>query len=272
MIVVTGATGRFGPVVVEDLIAKVPAGEVAVVARDPGKARRFAERGVGVRKADYDDPASLERAFAGADRLLFVSASDTTPGVRARQHANVVAAAARTGVGHVVYTSAITAEDGASFLADHTTTERAIRSAGLTSTVLRNTFYTEELVTADLVGAAVKTGELAAPATGQPLVTAPIADLALAASAVLTGAGHENAVYELRGPGWTYPELAAVIAELSGASVEYRELPDDDAGGLAFLLPLLRLPQFGTPTPDLGRLLARPVTPLADTVRGLLPA
>ncbi|WP_116952560.1 NmrA family NAD(P)-binding protein [Jiangella endophytica] len=272
MIVVTGATGRFGTVVVEDLIARVPAGEVAVVARDPEKARRFAERGVDVRRGDYDDRASLERAFAGADRLLFVSASDTTPGVRPRQHSAIVAAAAAAGVGHVVYTSAITAEDGASFLADHTTTERAIRDAGLTHTFLRNTFYTEELVPADLVAAAVKTGELAAPAIGQPLVTAPIADLALAASAVLTGAGHENAVYELRGPGWTYPELAAVLSEASGTPVSYRELADDDAGGMAFILPLLRLPQFGTPTPDLQRLLGRQVTPLEEFVRGLLPA
>ncbi|TDD68086.1 NAD-dependent epimerase/dehydratase family protein [Jiangella aurantiaca] len=269
MIVVTGATGRFGPVVVEDLIAKVPAGEVAVVARDPEKAKPFADRGVDVRRADYDDPASLERAFKGADRLLFVSASDTTPGVRARQHADVVAAAAAAGVGHVVYTSAITAEDGQSFLADHTTTERAIRDAGLTHTFLRNTFYTEELVPGDLVSAAVKTGELAAPAIGHPLVTTPIADLALAASAVLTGDGHEDAVYELRGPGWTYPHLARILSELSGTQVTFREIADDDAGGMAFVLPLLRLPQFGTPTPDLERLLGRPATPLEEFVRAL---
>lgn len=263
MIVVTGATGRFGPVVVDDLIAKLPAGEVAVVARDPEKARPFAERAVQVRQADYDDPASLIRAFDGADRLLFVSASDTSPGVRPRQHANVVAAADDAGVGHIVYTSAITAEDGASFLADHTTTERAIRDTGIAYTFLRNTFYTEELVTPDLAAAAVKTGELAAPAIGQPLVTAPIADLALAASAVLTGTGHEKAVYELRGPGWTYPQLAEALG------VTFRELADDETGGMAFILPLLRLPQFGTPTPDLERLLGRPATPIEEFVRTL---
>ena len=261
MIVVTGATGRFGPVVVDDLIAELPAGELAVVARDPEKARPFAERGVEVRQADYDDPASLGRAFAGADRLLFVSASDTSPGVRPRQHANVVAAAETAGVGHIVYTSAITAEDGASFLTDHTTTERAIRDAGLTYTFLRNTFYTEELVAPDLA----KASELAAPAIGQPLVTAPITDLALAASAVLTGTGHENAVYELRGPGWTYPQLAETLG------VPYREVSDDESG-MAFILPLLRLPQLGTPTPDLERLLGRPATPIAEYVRGLQPA
>jgi NAD(P)H dehydrogenase (quinone) len=270
MIVVTGATGRFGPVVVEDLLATVPAAEVAVVARDPEKAAPFAARGVDVRRADYDDPASLARAFEGADRLLFVSASDTTPGVRARQHAQVVEAAAKAGAGHVVYTSAITAEDAQSFLADHTATERAIREAGLTYTFLRNTFYTEELVRPEPVAAAVATGELAAPRIEHALVTTPYADLALAASAVLTGDGHENTVYELRGPGWTYPQLADALSELSGRPVAYRELADDDAGAMAFILPLLRLPQFGTPTADLERLLGRPATPLADTVKSLL--
>ncbi|PZF83800.1 NAD(P)H-binding protein [Jiangella anatolica] len=257
MIVVTGATGRFGPVVVDDLVARA-AGDVAVVARDPEKARRFAERGVEVRQADYEDAASLERAFDGTDRLLFVSASDTTPGVRARQHANVVAAAATAKVRHVVYTSAITAEDGQSFLADHTTTEHAIRDAGLTHTFLRNTFYTEELVSPDLATAA----EVVAPAIGQPLVTATIADLALAASAVLTGDGHEGAVYELRGPAWTYRQLAEALG------VPYREVSDDESG-MAFVLPLLRLPQFGTPTPDLERLLGRPATSVEEFVRSL---
>lgn len=272
MIVLTGATGRFGPVVVDDLLTRVPAGEVAVVARDPEKAKPFADRGVEVRRADYDDPESLRRAFDGADRLLFTSASDTTPGVRARQHTNVVDAAAKASVGHVVYTSAITAEDGQSFLADHTTTERAIRDAGLTHTFLRNTFYTEELVRPELLAAAVEAGELAAPRLEHPLVTAPFADLALAASAALTGDGHEGAVYELRGPGWTYPELAQTLGEASGRPVIHREISDDDAGGMAFILPLLRLPQFGTPAPDLERLLGRPVTPLEDTVRAALAA
>lgn len=271
MIVVTGATGRFGPVVVEDLITRVGAGEVAVAARNPEKAKPFADRGVDVRQAEYDDPASLERAFAGADRLLFVSGSDTTPGVRPRQHANIVGAAAKAGVGHVVYTSAITAEDAQSFLADHTTTERAIREAGLTHTFLRNTFYTEELVRPDLVVAAQQSGELAGPRIEHALVTAPLADLALAASAVVAGEGHEGAVYELRGPGWTYPELAGLLSEATGTPVSYREISDEDSGGMAFILPLLRLPQFGTPTSDLERLLGRPVTPLADTVRALLP-
>ncbi|TDE10426.1 NmrA family NAD(P)-binding protein [Jiangella asiatica] len=270
MIVVTGATGRFGSVVTNDVLGRRPADEIAVVARDPAKAAALAERGVDVRPGDYDDPASLEKAFADADTLLFVSASDTTPGVRLRQHRAIVDAAAATGVGHVVYTSAITAEDGQSFLADHTTTERAIRDAGLTHTFLRNTFYTEELLVPETLATAVDSGELTAPAIGHPLVTATIGDLAHAAATVLTGSGHENAVYELRGPGWTYPELADTLSAVTGRPVRHREIADEEAGPMGFILPLLRHDQFGTATPDLELLLGRATTTLEQAVRATL--
>jgi NAD(P)H dehydrogenase (quinone) len=238
----------------------------------PEKAAEYADRGVEVRHGDYDDPATLVAAFAGADRLLFVSASDTTPGVRARQHQNVIDAAVQAGVGHIVYTSAITADDGQSFLADHTVTEGAIRASGLTFTLLRNTFYHHYFVNPGLA-AMVAAGELAAPSIGHPLVTATIDELAQAAGAVLTGEGHENAVYELRGTPWTYQELAQTLTAVSGKTVDHREISDDEAGPeMGFLLPLLRLPEFGEPTADLEKLLGRPPASLEATVRQALSA
>ena len=268
MIVVTGATGKLGRIVVEDLLTKLPADQVAVVARTPERAEDLAERGVEVRQGAYDDPASLETAFAGADKLLFVSSPDVAPGVRPRQHGQVVDAARTAGVGHIVYTSAIGADDGALFLADHTITEAAIRSSGLTYTLLRNTFYTEEFVNSGLA-AAVEAGELTAPALAHPLVTATRADLALAASAVLVGDGHDDAVYELRGPGWTFPELAEALASVAGRPVTFREVADD-ASPLAFIVPLLRRREFGQPTTDLEKLLGRPATGVEPALRAAL--
>jgi NAD(P)H dehydrogenase (quinone) len=83
-----------------------------------------------------------------------------------------------------VYTSAITADTGPGFLADHTVTESALRESGLTFTFLRNSFYHHYFVNPGL-SAAIDAGELAAPAIGHPLVTATIDELALAASAAL---------------------------------------------------------------------------------------
>ena len=103
-----------------------------------------------------------------------------------------------------------------------------------------------------------------------PLVTATRADLAHAAAAVVTGYGHDNAVYELRGPGWTFADLAAALSDALGAPVAFREVPDEEAGRMGFILPLLRQPEFGQPTADLEQLLGRPATPLTDAVRAAL--
>src|SRR5919108_3954633 len=101
MYVVTGVTGKLGRAAIEDLLTRVPASEVAAVARDPQKAVDLAERDVDVRQGDYEDPESLKTAFIGADVLLFVSSPDVTPGARPRQHGNVIDAAVAAGVGRV---------------------------------------------------------------------------------------------------------------------------------------------------------------------------
>ena len=76
MIVVTGATGKLGRLVVNGLLAKLPPTDVAIAVRDPQKAAEFAARGVSVRRADYNEPASLEQAFAGADTVMLISSNE----------------------------------------------------------------------------------------------------------------------------------------------------------------------------------------------------
>lgn len=270
MFVVTGATGKLGGVAVRALLETVPADEVTVLARDPQRAADLATAGVTVRQGDYDDVASLRAAFDGADRLLFVSGSDVTPGVRLPQHENVVRAAADAGVGRIVYTSAIGAGDPGStpgFLADHPATEELLRGSGVPAVFLRNTFYTDLFVNADVVTAATGAGETVAADGGKHLNTATIADLGRAAAVVLTGDDPDGRAYELRGPLWTYDELAATIAEETGKPVAHRSLPLDDAGEHAFLGSLVSAGLFAEPSDDLDRLLGRPATGIRETVR-----
>jgi NAD(P)H dehydrogenase (quinone) len=268
MYVITGVTGKLGRVVVEDLLTRVPADQVAVVARDPRKAADLAERGVDVRHGDYEDPASLKAAFAGADVLLFVSSPDVTPGARPRQHGNVIDAAVAAGVGRVVYTSAIGAEDGQGFLADHTVTEKLLRDSGLTYTLLRNTFYTDVFVNPGL-SAAIEAGELLGADGGQPIASATIADLGLAASIVVSGDG-QAAVYELRGRPWTWAELAQTLSEVSGKPVAYRAVSVDELGPAGFVHPLIASGLFAEPTDDLEKLIGRTPTGLREVVEATL--
>lgn len=279
MIVVTGATGHFGKIAVEELLTRgVPAERIVAAVRSPEKAAGLAARGVQLRRADYTDPESLTAAFTGAEKLLFVSGSEV--GQRIPQHRNVVEAARAAGVGLLAYTSILNADDNRMVLAaEHQATETMIRQSGLPFVLLRNTFYLE-VYTAGLA-AAVERGEIV-DATGSGRISgAARADLATAAAVVLTGKGHQNQAYELGGaPAFTLAELAAEASRQSGRPVGYRDVPPSEYADIltAVGLPRAAAEVFAdasagvahgalyTDRDDLTRLLGRPTTGLAAAV------
>lgn len=142
-VVITGATGHLGRLVVEDLLDRgVPAERITATARDTARLADLAGRGVRTVHADFDEPASWEEALKGADTLLLVSG--TAIGERVRQHGAVIDAAAAAGVGHIVYTSAPRATDTTLVLApEHKATEELVTASGLAYTILRNGWYNE---------------------------------------------------------------------------------------------------------------------------------
>lgn len=221
MITVTGATGHLGRLAIAELLARgVPASDITAAVRTPDKA---ADLGVRVVHADYDDPATLTAAFAGTDRLLFISSNNLAN--RAAEHATAVRAAVEAGVGHLAYTSILRADSSGMLLAgDHLRTEEAIRASGLPYTLLRNGWYLENYTgqVDNFLGSGVMTGS-----AGEGRVSAASrADFAAAAAAVLTGDGHQGAVYELAGDdSFTVPEFAAELSRQSGKPVRYVDLP-----------------------------------------------
>ncbi|MFE2412818.1 SDR family oxidoreductase [Kitasatospora sp. NPDC059408] len=282
MYVVTGATGQLGRLVVEGLLAAVPAGEVAVAVRSAEKAADLAARGVAVRVVDYDEPGTLADAFAAGDRVLLISGSEV--GRRIPQHRAVIDAAKAAGVALLAYTSA---PGAATFrLADeHRATEELIAESGLPSVLLRNGWYTENYL-GDAAGTVARGVVLGSAGEGR-VATAPRKDYADAAVAVLLGEGHEGRVYELSGDtAWSLPELAAELAAVSGEPVAHRDVtPAEHRGvlvgaglpeGFAEVLVdvdagIARGELAGTPG-DLARLIGRPTVPLAESVRAALKA
>ena len=221
-IVVTGATGHLGRLVVEALLARgVPAQDVVATGRRVESLADLEARGVVVRAADYGDPASLRGAVTGAQKLLLVSGSEV--GRRVEQHRAVIAAAQEAGVGLIAYTSITRADTSSLLLAEeHRATEQLLAQAAVPTVVLRNSWY-QENYTAQLpvyrehgiVGAAGK-GRVSAAAR---------ADYADAAAAVLTGDGHGGAVYELGGTPFTMEELAQTVSAVTGRTVTYTDVP-----------------------------------------------
>ncbi|MEV4188612.1 NAD(P)H-binding protein, partial [Streptosporangium canum] len=262
MIVVSAASGALGRLVVEQLLTRVPAGEVVAAVRDPGAAADLAARGVQVRRGDYDDPASLREAFGGAGRLLLISSPELDPARRLAQHLAAIDAAGIAGVGALAYTSFLGAgSDGTGVTEAHHATEKAILGSGLPYTMLRHPYYSEAFLNPGL-RAAVASGELTDATGGRGLNTASRADLAEAAANVLTGDGHLGRGYDFTGPLWTYPQLARTLAEVSGVPVARREGPDDASGALRWLNGQVRAGALETQTGDLREVLGRPATTL----------
>ncbi|MEV7600406.1 SDR family oxidoreductase [Kitasatospora sp. NPDC089797] len=284
MYVVTGATGQLGRLVVEGLLATVPAGEVKVVVRDAAKVAEWTEQGVRVHEADYGRPESLAGAFAAGDRVLLISGNEF--GSRVAQHGAVIDAAKAAGVALLAYTSVLGAPTATFRIAEeHQGTEELLRASGVPFALLRNGWYTENYTAG--AGAAVAAGEVFGSSGAGRVATAPRRDYADAAVAVLTGEGHENRVYELSGDAdWSMDEFAAELAAASGSPVVYRDVEPAEqvrrlvaAGlpeGFAALFPdtdaAVLKGQLGLRTGDLSRLIGRPTVPLAESVRAALGA
>lgn len=222
MIVVTGATGQLGRLVIASLMKKVPAKEIVAAVRNVDKARDLAESGVQVRYADYNKPASWDEALQGADKVLLISSSEI--GQRANQHRTVIDAAKRSGVKLLAYTSVLHADTSLLGLAaEHRETEALLHSSGVPFVLLRNGWYTENYTTGVL--AAVAHGSVYGCAGVGRISSAARADYAEAAATVLTSDNQAGCVYELAGDSaYTLKELAAEISRQSGKDIGYVNL------------------------------------------------
>ncbi|KQQ45889.1 NAD(P)-dependent oxidoreductase [Duganella sp. Leaf126] len=222
MIVITGATGQLGRLVISHLLKTTPSGQIVAAVRDPAKAADLQALGVHVRQADYNDPASLDTAFAGASKVLLISSNDI--GNRAAQHQNVIDAAKRASVALFVYTSVLHADTSLLGLAtEHRETEEAIRASGLTHALLRNGWYIENY-TMGLKGALAH-GALNGAASDGKISAAARDDYAQAAAVVLASSQPVAKVYELAGDtAFTLSDLAAEAGRQAGRELPYHNL------------------------------------------------
>jgi NAD(P)H dehydrogenase (quinone) len=221
-LLVTGAAGNLGRRVVE-LLLEAKAGPIIATTRTPDKLADLAKRGVDVRKADFNEPATLKQAFAGAERLLLISTGDLFPeGARLRQQRAAVQAAVDAHVKHVVYTSApapYPTQPG-SLINDHFWTEQALAASPLEWTILRHHLYTEFLL--GTLGTALKLGQLTSSIgkTGVNYVTRE--DCARADAAALASDYSGRRILDVTGPApITQDDLAALASKLAGKPLKH---------------------------------------------------
>ncbi|MBB3525038.1 MULTISPECIES: SDR family oxidoreductase [Rhizobium] len=232
-ILVTGAAGQLGQRIIHHLIEtyKVAPGQIIAATRNPEKLAELANRGVITRKADFDDAAGLEKAFAGVDRLLIISTDALdTPGKRLAQHKAAVAAAAKAGVKHIAYTSMPAPDDSlVTFAPDHLGSENAIKASGLAYTIIRDAWYHDNYLHSmphNLQGGKWYS------ATGDGKVsTISRDDCALAIAAVLASGTSDSATYTLTGAvSLDNRQIAGIAAEAAGKPLEVVDVNDEQLG------------------------------------------
>ena len=270
-ILITGASGRLGGAIVAALAARIPRERLRVLVRTTPAADAFRARGVTARLGDYADRRSLVDAFAGVDRLYGAASSSRRhgrPAIRVPQHRAVVSAAVAAGVRRVVYTSAFrAAHDPGHATTEALLAERFGHGDDSGATILRNGFYTEPFVDRALAEAVV--GRVTSAAGGGALATASLVDLAEAAALAATRPP-ARAVLELRGPAWTYDELAALLSSERGRPIVHERVDVEAARAFGPLHALAAGGRLATGSDDLAELLGRPPRTLADVVRSAL--
>ena len=280
-IVITGATGKLGRHVLQALLERnVPAEEIVAAGRSIEKLEDFAAQGVRVTAMDYDDPASVAAALAGASKVLLVSSSEVGKD-RPGQHRTVIEAAKAEGVELLAYTSNANADTNATVLGkDHKATEAILADAEVPYALLRNGYYFENWT--DQIQGTLAQGVLVGSGGEGRVNAATRRDFAEAAVAVLLGEDQAGKVYELGGDvAFTLADFAAEITAVTGTTVVYKDLPAAEYVAL--------LTSFGIPEAfaeiladsdqglargdllvegdDLRTLIGRPTTSPADAVR-----
>lgn len=228
-IIVSGASGGFGRAATELLLDMVPPEDLILTTRDPARLAHLAERGVTVRRADFDDPSSLAEAFRGGTRMLLISTARV--GTRVGQHKNAMTAAVAAGVRQIAYTSIISADrpdNPAIVKLDHRATEIALIESGAEWTFLRDNQYGDAMAYAAMP-VAFQAGIWKTNWGNGRVGFVDRSDCVACAAAVLTQEGHGNKAYDVTGPEtFSFRDVAALAAGIKGRPLPAEDVSDEE--------------------------------------------
>ncbi|MBN6057183.1 NAD(P)H-binding protein [Nonomuraea sp. RK-328] len=263
-ILVTGATGTVGRLVVDEL---VQAGhQVRALTRNPSRASELLPAGVEVVAADLADPDSLAPALYGvtAAHLITFAGDDYAPLKRGDE---IVELAVKAGVRRVTVLGG--RADGP--------LEQALAASDLEWTLLEPVEFMSNTLRW-WAGSVKAHGVVREPFGDRLSALVHEADIAAVAAAVLTGEGHGGRTYTLTGPeALTTREKVRVLAEATGLDITFTELTEQEARAewrshgmgeetIEFLVQALgNTPEVGyTVVPTVEQVTGRPARPFAQ--------
>jgi uncharacterized protein YbjT (DUF2867 family) len=234
MICITGAGGTVG----SEILAQLKATDMPFRAAyfSQGKADQARSEGIDAAVIDYNQPGTLEEAFAGCDRVFLLGPN--VPG-QTELELNAVAAAKASGVKHIVKQSVMGAENSYSLADVHRPVEKAIEESGLSWTFLRPNSFMQNVET--FMSETIKAEDTFYSASGDAKIShIDVRDIAAVAIQALSGGDHDGRAYTLTGTeAFTYDEVAGELSAALGRTITHVSLPHADmkAGMLAGGMP-----------------------------------
>jgi NAD(P)H dehydrogenase (quinone) len=283
MIAITGASGNLGKATLFFLLKAASASDIVAVVRDPSKMDELSSSGIQIRKGDYEDTESMEKAFSGCDTIMQVSSA--VYGEQAdRQEQNVVNAAAASGVERIVYVSTLNPGGEKHFRAAATcgATENSIRDTGIQYSFFRNSMYMETIPL--FTGNALSDGKIYYPAGEGKISYASRIDIAEALAGELLRKRSGNEVFHITGSiAAGFDTIAALLRSEKSLPGEYIDIPDEafaevlaDAGmgeeEINFYISMshsIKADEFAGVHNDLENLLGRRPKTLKEYIREL---
>ena len=285
MLAITAANGKLGQAVIAELQKlKIAPSNVRLTARSTEKLGDLNIHGFDVERADYDDPASMEKAFAGIDTLLLISSAGPNE-ARIANHRSAIDAAKKVGVKRIVYTSFTNPTPESKFIwaAPHVDSEAYLKASGLTYIILRDNQYALNLDS--LLAQAKESGVFAIPGATGKVAYITHQDVASAIVAVLTGKGQDNTIYELTGPeAFNADDIAKVLSAELGKKISvidatldsFKEffrsigMPEFVVEGLSSIYVASGAGEYSEVSNDVNLLTGKPATSLRDYIRSYL--
>ncbi|MFQ6026340.1 MAG: SDR family oxidoreductase [Dehalococcoidia bacterium] len=270
MILITGATGRTGSALIETLAAQ---GEtIRARVRDQESVKKVRQPGVEVVVGNYEQPATLELALRGVERVFLLSPEGPQ---MSELQADFVDAAKRAGVRRLVRQSILVAmmPDSPLALAQwHSQSDRLVEESGVPYTILRPAYFMQNVLAS--ASAIASNGTLYGAMGEGKVGMIDTRDVARVAAAALTGAAHEGQTYVLTGPeSVSMRDIARKLSGVLGREVTYADMsPSDAKAGMV---------RMGTPEVvadawvQVARMVstgaADMVTPMVEQVTGIPP-
>jgi uncharacterized protein YbjT (DUF2867 family) len=230
-VLVTGATGKQGGHLVNELLARNYSIRALTRKPESAAAKALAQRGVTIVQGNFDDEKTLENAARGVDTVFAMSTPFESNGpTEAREGINIVRAALAAGVEHLVYSSVAGADraTGIPHFDSKFEVETEIRRSGVPFTIVAPVFFMENFVGDAFAGGIAKGAlAMALPATRRLQMIA-VADIAQFTAHVIErrdaffGQRIDIASDELTGV-----RAAETISGVAGRHVQYVALPLD---------------------------------------------